>query len=209
MRIRNLKNTDELINNSKDLVEEPKELKGNWQSVFKNNNPIHLEIGMGKGNFIIEMAKTYKDINFIGLELHTNVIARAAKKLENLDLPNLKLINVNALELPEIFDKEISLVYLNFSDPWPKKRNAKRRLTSEVFLKIYDNLFIGEKVIRQKTDNQSLFESSIVSLTNYGYKIDEISLDLHNTDIDNIETEYEQKFSSLGFKINYLKATKK
>ena len=209
MRIRNLKNTDELISNSTYLVENPKELKGNWQSVFNNDNPIHLEIGMGKGNFIIEMAKTYKDINFIGLELHTNVIARAAKKLENLDLPNLKLINVNALELGDIFDKEISLVYLNFSDPWPKKRNAKRRLTSENFLKLYDNLFIGEKVIRQKTDNQQLFESSIISLTNYGYKIDEISLDLHSTDIDNIETEYEQKFSSLGFKINYLKATKK
>ena len=209
MRIRNLKNTEEIVNNSSYLIDDPKSLKGSWQSVFKNNNPIHLEIGMGKGNFIIEMAKKHKDINFIGLELYTNVIARAAKKLENLELDNLKLINVNALELKEIFDKEISLVYLNFSDPWPKKRNAKRRLTSSIFLEIYDNIFINEKVIKQKTDNQLLFESSIVSLTNYGYKIEEISLDLHSSDIENVETEYEQKFSSLGFKINYLKASKK
>ncbi len=209
MRIRNLKNTQEIVDNSTYLLNNPKEYKGKFKTLFNNDNEIHLEIGMGKGNFIINMAKKYPNINFIGLELYTNVIARAIKKLNEEDIPNLKLININALELNEVFDKEISCIYLNFSDPWPKKRNAKRRLTSEVFLKIYDDLFKEKPLIVQKTDNTSLFESSIVSLTNYGYVIEEISLDLHNTDIDNVETEYEHKFASQGIKINYLKAIKK
>ena len=209
MRIRNLKNTDELINNSKYLIKDSKEYKNKWNKLFNNNNPIHLEIGMGKGNFIINMALKYPDINFIGVELHTNVIARACKKLEELEINNLKLINVNAENLNEIFDKEIDLIYLNFSDPWPKKRYAKRRLTSESFLKIYDKLFKDNKIIKLKTDNQLLFESSIISLTNYGYIINDISLDLHSTDIDNIETEYETKFKNMGIKILYLEAIKK
>lgn len=209
MRIRNLKNTQEIVENTTYLLNNPKEYKGKFNKLFNNDNPIHLEIGMGKGNFIINMAKKYPNINFIGLELYTNVIARAIKKLNEEDIPNLKLININALELNDIFDKEISCIYLNFSDPWPKKRNAKRRLTSEVFLSVYDNIFKGDKLIIQKTDNTALFESSIVSLSQYGYTIEEISLDLHSTDIDNVETEYEHKFASQGIKINYLKARKK
>ena len=209
MRIRNLKNTQEIVENTTYLINNPKEYKGKFNKLFQNDNPIHLEIGMGKGNFIINMAKKYPNINFIGLELYTNVIARAIKKLNEEDIPNLKLININALELNDIFDHEVSCIYLNFSDPWPKKRNAKRRLTSEVFLKVYDNVFKGDKLIIQKTDNTGLFESSIVSLSNYGYTIEEISLDLHSTDIDNVETEYEHKFASQGVKINYLKARKK
>ena len=209
MRIRNLKNTDELINNSKYLIDNPREYKGNWNKLFNNNNPIHLEIGMGKGNFIINMALTYPNVNFIGLELHTNVIARACKKLEDLNIPNLKLVNINALELNDVFDKEISLIYLNFSDPWPKKRNIKRRLTSDIFLNIYDNIFIKDQIIKLKTDNQNLFEYSIISLSNYGYIFDELSLDLASTDIFNIETEYESKFKSKGIKILYFKAIKK
>lgn len=208
MRIRNLKNTDELINNSKYLINNYKEYKGKYNKLFNNNNPIHLEIGMGKGNFIIKMALKYPNINFIGLELHTNVIARACKKLENLEINNLKLINANASELNEIFAKEIDLIYLNFSDPWPKKRNIKRRLTSEVFLNIYDSIFKNNKEIKLKTDNTNLFEYSIVSLSNFGYKIQDISLDLANTDIDNIETEYESKFKSKGINILYFDATK-
>ena len=209
MRIRNLKNTQEIVENTTYLINNPKEYKGKFNKLFQNDNPIHLEIGMGKGNFIINMAKKYPNTNFIGLELYTNVIARAIKKLNEEDIPNLKLININALELNDIFDHEVSCIYLNFSDPWPKKRNAKRRLTSEVFLKVYDNVFKGDKLIIQKTDNTGLFESSIVSLSNYGYTIEEISLDLHSTDIDNVETEYEHKFASQGVKINYLKARKK
>ena len=209
MRIRNLKNTEELVNNSSYLIKNPIDYKGNWNKVFNNSNPIHLEIGMGKGNFIINMALKYPNINFIGVELHTNVIARACKKLEELNINNLKLINVNADSLDDIFDKEIDLIYLNFSDPWPKKRNAKRRLTSELFLNIYDKLFKNEKIIKLKTDNKGLFESSIISLTNYGYLINDISLDLHNTDIDNVETEYETKFKNMGINILYLEAIKR
>ena len=208
MRIRNLKNTDELISKSIYLIKNPVDYKGRWNMLFNNTNPIHLEIGMGKGNFIINMALKYPDINFIGVELHTNVIARACKKLEELEIHNLKLINVNADSLGDIFDNEIDLIYLNFSDPWPKKRNAKRRLTSESFLKVYDKLFKDKKIIRLKTDNQGLFESSIISLTNYGYVIDDISLDLHSTDIDNVETEYETKFKNMGINILFLKAQK-
>lgn len=209
MRIRNLKNTQEIVDNSTYLLNNPKEYKGKFNTLFKNNNEIHLEIGMGKGNFIINMAKKHPDINFIGLELHTNVIARALKKLESENIPNLKLININALELNEVFDKEISCIYLNFSDPWPKKRNAKRRLTSEIFLDIYEKIYKNKPLIIQKTDNTSLFESSIISLTNHGYIIEDISLDLHSTDIDNVCTEYEDKFAKQGIKINYLKAIKK
>jgi len=206
MRIRNLKNTDELIKDSLYLVKDYKDHKNSWQKLFNNNNPIHLEIGMGKGDFIINMALKYPNINFIGLELHTNVIARATKKLKELNLNNLKLINANALELNEIFNKEIDLIYLNFSDPWPKKRYAKRRLTSSIFLNIYDDIFKNNKIIRLKTDNQLLFESSIVSLSNYGYIIDEVSLDYN--DEDNVETEYESKFRKMGIKILFLKANK-
>jgi len=208
MRIRNLKNTDELINKSLYLVNNPMDYKGKWNKLFNNNNPIHIEIGMGKGNFIINMALKYPNINFIGIELHTNVIARACKKLEDIHINNLKLLNINANILNEIFDKEIDLIYLNFSDPWPKKRNAKRRLTSESFLEVYDKLFKNNRVIQLKTDNKGLFESSIVSLTNYGYIINDISLDLHSTDIDNVETEYETKFKNMGINILYLKAFK-
>ncbi len=209
MRIRNLKNTDIIVNNSLYLVKNPNEYKGKWKSLFNNNNPIHLEIGMGKGNFIIDMAKNNPNINFIGVELYTNVIARACKKLENVDLNNLKIINVNAESLNEIFDKEIELIYLNFSDPWPKKRNAKRRLTSQYFLSIYENIFKSIKRIKQKTDNTLLFESSILSLNDFGYKIEDISLDLWSTDKITSETEYEHKFRENGVKILYLEAVKK
>ena len=209
MRIRNLKNTNELINNSKYLIKNPNEYINKWKYLFNNDNPIHLEIGMGKGDFIINMALNYPNINFIGIELHTNVIARACKKLEQLNIDNLKLVNIDARNLDSVFNNEIELIYLNFSDPWPKKRNAKRRLTSFDFLKIYDKLFRNKNVIKLKTDNLGLFESSIISLSNYGYIFNDVSLDLAATDIDNIETEYEKKFKSLGTKILYFEAIKK
>ena len=206
MRIRNIKNADELINNSNYIIKE--NYKGKLHTLFKNNNPIHLEIGMGKGDFIIDMAKKYPNINFIGLEKYTSVIVRAVKKLNTLELKNLKLINIDALNLEEYFDKEIDLIYLNFSDPWPKKRYAKRRLTSLNFLNIYDKIFKDKCEIVMKTDNTILFESSIITLTNYGYKIVDISLDLWKTDKIYSETEYEHKFRTQGIKINYLHAIK-
>ena len=208
MRIRNIKNADEIIKDNKYIIENPERYKGHYQELFNNNNEIHLEIGMGKGDFIISKALNNPDINFIGLEKYTSIVARAVKKLEDLDLTNLKIINGDALNLNNIFEKEISTIYLNFSDPWPKARHSKRRLTSDTFLNIYDDIFKNKCVILQKTDNTNLFESSIISLTNYGYKIEDMSLDLWSTDKFYEETEYERKFKHKGIKINYLKATK-
>ncbi len=210
MRLRNVKNAREIVDNSSFVVHNPEEYKGKYNSeVFKNNNPIHLEIGMGKGNFIIDKATKNPDINFIGVERYESVLCRALEKLEDKQLPNVRIICVDAINLGDIFDKEIDTIYLNFSDPWPKKRHAKRRLTSHVFLPVYDKVFRNEKVIIQKTDNVGLFESSLVSLSTYGYTIEEISLDLASTGMENSLTEYEAKFMSQGIKINYLKATKK
>ena len=153
------------------------------------------------------MAKAFPEINFIGLEKFDNVISKAIKKMEE-KLPNLYLIKMDALKLNEVFDHEIEIIYLNFSDPWPKKRQNKRRLTHPNFLQVYDSIFKNTKHIIMKTDNIDLFADSIVYLSNYGYTLNDVSLDLHNKDIFNIQTEYEEKFSKEGFKINYLDATK-
>ena len=208
MRLKNIKGASEKILEGKYFISNPKDYRGKWNKLFNNNNPIYIEIGMGKGDFIISKAINNPHINFIGLEKYTSIVARALNKLENLRLPNLRIINGDALNLNNIFDKEISAIYLNFSDPWPKQRHSKRRLTSSIFLRIYDDIFKSKCVIFQKTDNTNLFESSIISLTNYGYKIEDISLDLWSTDKFYEETEYERKFKNKGVKINYLKATK-
>lgn len=209
MRIRNLVNASEIVSNSKCLIENPEVYRDKWQSVFKNSNPICLEVGTGKGNFIIDMAIKNPCVNFVGLEKYTSVIARALQKCEDLKLDNLVFINGDALNLDKWFNKEIDTIYLNFSDPWPKKRHAKRRLTSEIFLSLYDKVFKDTCKIVQKTDNTILFESSIISLSNYGYKIEDISLDLWSTDKVYSETEYEHKFRLQGDKIYYLRAVKK
>lgn len=204
-----MKNASKIIENCEHVIKHPQDFKGKYQSVFKNTNPIHIEIGMGKGKFIYEMAKNNPNINFIGIEKYESVLVRAVEKVNVEPLPNLRLMCIDALNLPDIFDHEISCIYLNFSDPWPKNRHAKRRLTSEVFLDIYENLFVNEKRIIEKTDNLILFASSLKNLNNYGYKFDSVSLDLASTDIPNVETEYETKFKSQGVKINYLNAYKK
>lgn len=209
MRLKNVKGAGKIIENSKYIVLNPEKNKGNWNKVFENNNDIHIEIGMGKGDFIIEMAKNYPDINFIGIEMQDSVIVRAVQKLDDKIIPNLRLIRMDAGLIDEVFDKEISLIYLNFSDPWPKNRTAKRRLTHKNFLDKYESIFKDKRVIYQKTDNISLFEFSIESLSEYGYKLRNISLDLHNSNFkDNIMTEYERKFNSLGIRINRLEAYK-
>ncbi len=201
MRLRNVKGASEIIENCDYIIKNYKELKGNYKKIFNNNNPIHIEIGMGKGNFIIGMAQKYPDINFIGIEKYDSVIVRAIEKLD-IEIPNLKLIKMDALDIEEVFDKEIDTIYLNFSDPWPKNRHEHRRLTSDAFLKRYDGVFKKDKKIIMKTDNRKLFEYSIMSLTNYGYKIKEISLDMYNDDIkDNVQTEYEKKFHDKGMPI--------
>ena len=201
MRLRNVKGASNIIENCDYIIKDYKSLKGKYKTIFNNNNPIHIEIGMGKGNFIIGMAKMYPNINFIGIEKYDSVIVRAIEKLD-VDIPNLKLIRMDALEIEEVFNKEIDTIYLNFSDPWPKNRHEHRRLTSEAFLKRYDNVFKKDKKIIMKTDNRKLFEYSIISLTNYGYKIKEISLDMYSDDIkNNVQTEYEKKFHDKGMPI--------
>ena len=201
MRLRNVKGATNIIENSDYVIKDYKEYKGKYKNLFKNDNPIHIEIGMGKGNFIIGMALKYPNINFIGIEKYDSVIVRAIEKLD-IDIPNLKLIRMDATLIDEVFSKEIDTIYLNFSDPWPKTRHEHRRLTSEFFLKRYDNVFKSKKHIIMKTDNRKLFEYSIISLTNYGYSIKEISLDMYSDDIkDNVQTEYEKKFHDKGMPI--------
>ena len=209
MRLRNVKNAKEIVNNSEYVILEPNKHIGKYKEIFKNNNPIRIEIGMGKGDFIIGMAEKYPNINFIGIEKYESVMVRAIEKLENKNIKNLRLIRMDAITIDKVFNKEIDTIYLNFSDPWPKTRHAKRRLTSDIYLKLYDKIFISTPHIIQKTDNILLFASSIESLSKNGYILEKVSLDLKNTDIENVLTEYETKFMNMGVKINYLDAYKK
>ncbi len=209
MRIRNIKNKEEILINSLYVIDNPYINKGNWNKVFDNNNDIYLEVGTGKCKFIIENAKRYKDINFIGIEKNASVLALGIKNIDQ-ELPNLKLINIDADKIDQIFDKEIKTIYLNFSDPWPKKRNIKRRLTSPNYIKVYEKTFKNDYIIKQKTDNRKLFEYSLISFSNNGYVLKDISLDLHNDEkSDNINTEYEDKFSSKGYPIYMLEVYKR
>ena len=209
MRQRNVKNKKEIINNSKYIISDANEYMGKWKKVFNNDNPIYIEIGMGKGDFILENAIGYPNINYIGIEKYDSIMALAIKKIEKNDLNNLRLIRMDALEIDNVFHKEIDKIYLNFSDPWPKERHAKRRLTSPVFLNKYDKLFKNDVVIEMKTDNRLLFEYSLISFNDNGYLIKEISLDLHHSNYENnIMTEYEKKFSSLNNRIYYVNVVK-
>jgi len=204
LRLRNVKNKKEILSNSTFIVENPKEHLGKWNKLFNNNNPIHIEIGMGKGKFIKEKALNNPNINYIGIERIDSILAKAVKGIKN-DIINLKLIRLDAQNIEEVFDKEVECLYLNFSDPWPKDRHSKRRLTSEIFLNKYEKIFSKDKIIIQKTDNRNLFEYSIESLTKSGYKIEKVSLDLHKSDIENnVMTEYEEKFMKENKIIYYL-----
>lgn len=199
MRLRNVKGAKEIIDASNYIILEPSKYKNRFSELFGNNNPIYIEIGMGKGQFIINNALKYPNINFIGVEKYDSVIVRAIQKLENKDIPNLKLIRMDALEINDVFGQEIDRIYLNFSDPWPKDKHEHRRLTSSNFLKKYDLIYKNSPNIVMKTDNRKLFEYSVKSLTDYGYKINDISLDLYNDDYkDNIPTEYEDRFVKKG-----------
>ena len=209
LRLRNVKGASKRIEQSPYIINNYKDYKGNFSSLFLNNNPINIEIGMGKGLFIINMAKNNPDINYIGIEKFDSVMVRAIEKLESENIPNLKLIKMDAEKIDEIFNQEIDKVYLNFSDPWPKDRHEKRRLTSKIFLNKYDKIFKSLKNIVFKTDNRKLFEYSLKSFTDYGYQIKTISLDLHNDEIPNVETEYEIKFSSKGYPIYMVDVIKK
>lgn len=208
MRLRNVKGAKEIIESSNYYIIDPFSNLGKWSKVFGNNNPIYVEIGMGKGDFIIENAKMFPNINFIGIEKYDSVLVRSIQKIEEIDLPNLKLIRMDANKIDLVFDHEINKIYLNFSDPWPKERHEKRRLTSKYFLDKYKNLFEDNQFIEMKTDNIDLFNYSIESFKANGYEIDYLTNDLHKENIFNIMTEYEKKFSNLNIKINKLIASK-
>ncbi len=208
MRLRNVKGAKEKILSSRYNIDNPFDNINNWNKVFNNNNPIYIEIGMGKGKFIIENAINNPNINYIGIEKFDSVIVRAIEKVEQLDIPNLKFIRMDAARIDEVFNKEIDRIYLNFSDPWPKDRHSKRRLTSSIFLEKYDKVFKKDNIIEMKTDNIDLFNYSIDSLKAHGYNIEYITNDLHRENVDNIMTEYEERFSLLNNKINKLIARK-
>ena len=209
MRLKHVKNADKVVKSGVYYISNPKEKKGSWNKVFGNDNPIYIEIGMGKGDFITQNALKFPDINFIGIEMYDSVMIRAVQKSNELELDNLKLVKIDATFIEEVFDKEIDLIYLNFSDPWPKDRHTKRRLTSSRFLERYDKIFKGSKHIVMKTDNDDLFNFSLESLKEYGYEIEYSTNDLYSEDVsDNIATEYEKKFVEKGIKINKLVANK-
>lgn len=201
---------DDFLKDHQDLIiPNPQEHRGNWQKLFLKSQPIHLEIGTGKGQFIIGMAKQHPDINFIGIELAKSIVVTAGEKALEAELDNLLLIHADANHLLEYFaPNEISSIYLNFSDPWPKNRHEKRRLTFSAFLKHYEDVLIPGGEIVLKTDNRGLFEYSLCSFSAYGMLLEEVNLDLHAIEAPlNIMTEYEEKFSAKGQPIYRCKTT--
>jgi tRNA (guanine-N7-)-methyltransferase len=206
MRLRNIKNADSIIASSPYIVTDPSTYKGKWNMLFNNNNPLHIEIGMGKGRFIKENALKYPNINFIGIEKYSSVLIRAIQKIDNIDINNLKLICIDALTIDNIFDKEIDTIYLNFSDPWPKDRHAKRRLTSDIFMHLYDYIFKCDHNIVLKTDNYNLYEYSKEQFIKHDYIIKVGEFDINSMPEDNIMTEYEEKFLSNGNTIYMINA---
>lgn len=204
MRIRNVKNKEEILDNCSFLLNNPKEYKGKFKELFNNENPIYLEIGMGKGQFIYQNAKKYKDINFIGIERFDSIMAKAILKMEKLD--NLILIKYDANLIDDLFDHEINKIYLNFSDPWPKNRHENRRLTSKLFLEKYKNIFKDKERIEVRTDNRDFFLYSVESLGDMGYLLNDVSFNYQSPDL--IMTEYESKFRGKGANIYHFFAEK-
>lgn len=209
MRLKNVKGAREAVAASEFVIHDPENHKGKWHEVFRNNKPIHIEIGMGKGKFITQLAMQNPDINYIGIEKYSSVLIRAIEKRREVERTNLYFILFDADNINEIFaENEVSQIYLNFSDPWPKDRHAKRRLTSKEFLSRYDKLLKPEGEVTFKTDNTGLFEFSLEQVTVAGWKLRNYTYDLHHSEYveGNVMTEYEEKFSSLGNPIHRLVA---
>lgn len=209
MRLRNVKGSRERIAASEVVIQNPEQQKGRWNEVFNNDRPIHIEIGMGKGQFILELAKQNPHINYIGIEKFSSVLIRAIEKREEVELDNLFLIRMDAENLEDVFAPgEVAQIYLNFSDPWPKDRHAKRRLTSRQFFARYQVILAAEGKVIFKTDNRQLFDFSLEEVVEAGWKLESHTFDLHNSEYvqGNIMTEYEQKFVSEGKPIHRLVA---
>lgn len=201
MRLRNVRGSRDTIAANDFVVKDEETMKGKWKERFGNNKPIHIEVGMGKGKFIMEMAKKNPDINYIGIEKFSSVLVRAIEKQNQEQLPNLLFIRMDAEYIENVFDKEeVDYIYLNFSDPWPKDRHAKRRLTSVQFLGRYVNILSKDGGVTFKTDNRPLFDFSVEQVNLAGWIMDNITYDLHNLEYveGNVMTEYEQRFSEMG-----------
>ena len=213
MRLRNIPGADEAIASSPYCIQDPAANRGSWTNIFQNSHPLHIETGMGKGRFILELAMQNPGINYIGIEKYTSVLLRAIQKLEISGPPsNLYFLCMDAYQLPEVFAPgEVSRIYLNFSDPWPKKRHARRRLTSRQFLECYDQILASDGTLEFKTDNRQLFEFSLEEIPAAGWKLEACTRDLHNDrqlNAGNIMTEYEEKFSASGHPIYKLIASR-
>lgn len=208
MEYNKIKDADKIINNSNYLVKDPTKYKNKWHDLFGNNNPICLELGMGRGEFIINMAKKYPKINFIGLEISDSQMVMAVERLKSTNLTNVKLINADAQDIDKFFGKEIDTIYLTFSEPWPKRIDEKKRFTHENYLKLYDKIFKKNKHIILKTDNKILFAYSLETLSNYWYTFRRVSLDLHNDEnpISNVMTDFEKKYYEEKRPIYYVDA---
>lgn len=202
MRLKNVPGARETIDASAFTIPEPEVWKGRWQEVFGRQAPLHIEIGMGKGLFLTALAAEHPDINYIGIEKFSSVLVRAVQKQNELELPNLRLIRMDADSITDVFAPgEVDRIYLNFSDPWPKERHAKRRLTSVEFLHRYENILAKDGHVEFKTDNQPLFEFSLEAAEEAGWKLLAVTRDLHHDTAlnkGNIMTEYEERFSAQG-----------
>ena len=202
MRLRNITGSREMIAESRFVVHEPQEYKGRWSELFSNDHPLRIEIGMGKGRFIMDLARMHPEINYVGLENYSSVLLRGIQKMETDPLPNLYFIRMEAEEIADVFGREeVERIYLNFSDPWPKDRHAKRRLPSREFLKRYDEILVRDGVIEFKTDNEDLFRFALEEIAPAGWQLLQMTEDLHHDEkmlAGNVMTEYEEKFSALG-----------
>lgn len=201
MRLRHIQGSEEEIANSPYVIQNPQEKKGLWNEVFGNGNPIEIEVGMGKGRFIMDLALKNLDINYVGIERYPSVLLRGLQKRAQMEVSNIYFMCIDAKMLPEIFESgEVNRIYLNFSDPWPKDRHAKRRLTSEEFMAVYDKVLAVDGVVEFKTDNRGLFDYSLESIPRAGWTVKEYTYDLHHSEMGegNVMTEYEEKFSSMG-----------
>lgn len=202
MRLRNIQGSRDVIAQSSLVIHEPKQYKDRWKEIFENDHPIRIEVGMGKGKFIHQLARLNPHINYIGIEKYSSVLLRALQKMEDEPLPNLLFIRMDAEEIGEVFGREeVDRIYLNFSDPWPKDRHAKRRLPSREFLNRYDSFLKKDGVLEFKTDNRGLFDFALEELPFAGWEAVSVTYDLHHDEemnAGNIMTEYEERFSTQG-----------